>query len=75
MFVTADQTLRIFIQKPSTPLLAEVSYWTGMDPYSPVPSLKDPEPWYTARAQLWTQLGLVVRKWNRQSYRWITGDI
>lgn len=32
MFVTADQTLRIFIQKPSTPLLAEVSYWTGNGP-------------------------------------------
>lgn len=54
MFVTADQTLGIFMQKPSTLLLAEISYWTGMDPYSPVPPHKGPEQWYPARAQLLT---------------------
>lgn len=62
MFVTAEQTLRIFIQKPSTPLLAEIPYWSGMDPSSPGPPLQGPEPWYIARAQLWAQQRLMVTK-------------
>lgn len=75
MFVTADQTLRVFRQKPSTPLLTEVPYWAGMDPSSPAPPLKGSEPWDAARTQLWTEQGLVVSKENRQFHGCITGGV
>lgn len=57
MFVTTDQTLGVFRQKPSTPLVTEIPYWTGMGPSSPI-LLKGSEPWYTARTHSGLSRGL-----------------